>query len=809
VLLALDDLNAEVLEGQLERTLKGPIANATSRAVDIIERRDNLAWCPAIHGLFRRLDPSRELIEASLWYRCLRFLLRHDYLAKEMKAALPRAEGIAIGEAALLALENDPDRSLPLFRRALRSHIPANRSFEAATRHGGDPAASLAALSSVGSVADDLRKEVADPDVLGSIANIPTDSQLDPYATRATLPPDSPSAAVRFRKLREHASGNLGVVYIARDEELNREVALKEIKVKNADHLHSQAKFLLEAEVTGSLEHPGIVPVYGLGHHNDGRPFYAMRFIRGKSLLDAIKRFHADDSLKADPGARLLALQKLLRRFTDVCNAIAYAHSRGVLHRDLKPANVMVGKYGETLVVDWGLAKALGRSGGAPGTVADHDDPLPEVSLHPSTSDHLEATQAGSLVGTPAYMSPEQAGGRLDLLGPASDIYGLGATLYHLITGRPPLSGTTFGEVLSKIQAGEIPRPRAIAPWLDKALEAICLKAMALKPEDRYATPRALADDLDLWIAGEPVAAYPEPFIRRVKRWSRKHSLFSLLVLVCLPSLIEYAFLRSQRKPDWFSTYHLPELARAKENGFVASLEEARIQGANINSSYIDTTAKDKAYLEIFSNYGIDLAALPAELAAERIRSSKIANDLRSAVDDWAASQQSSVTDTRLRAIARATEIDPERVAIRDQIERRDATSLRRLCETWENGRDLDARFRLVFEGLLRLDTAGNLPLLETILRKHPSDFWLNHELGMAYLNVSPPKTTDAVRCLSIAVALRPDSPGAHTNLGQALEREGKLDQAVVEYREAKRIGSRAGVALRRERGRVYDATTP
>jgi serine/threonine protein kinase len=313
------------------------------------------------------------------------------------------------------------------------------------------------------------------------------------------------------------------VVYVARDEELNREVALKEIRERNADHLQYQAKFLLEAEVTGGLEHPGIVPVYGLGHHDDGRPYYAMRFIRGKSLLDAIRRFHADDSLKSDPGARLLALQKLLRRFTDVCNAVAYAHSRGVLHRDLKPDNVMVGKYGETLVVDWGLAKALGTSGEPSGSIIDPDDPLPEASLQPSSTDHLEATQAGSLVGTPAYMSPEQAAGRLDLLGPASDAYGLGATLYHLLAGRPPIQGESLGVVLAKIQSGEVPRPRTLAPWLDPALEAICLKAIALRTEARYASPRGLANDIDLWIADEPVSAWREPWARRARRWVRRH----------------------------------------------------------------------------------------------------------------------------------------------------------------------------------------------------------------------------------------------------------------------------------------------
>ncbi len=443
--------------------------------------------------------------------------LQNDFITRDALIAAMNAWALEkhrpIGEVLVERGDLDPaDRAL--LEQLLDRHV---------AKHGGDPARSLAALSSAEGISADLRRQVADPDVLASIDNVPGGSQADPYATRASSPPLPQSTAVRFRKVREHAAGNLGVVYVAHDDELNREVALKEIKERNADHLHSQAKFLLEAEVTGGLEHPGIVPVYGLGHYDDGRPFYAMRFIRGKSLADAIRRFHADDSLKSDPGRRLLELQKLLRRFTDVCNAVAYAHSRGVLHRDLKPDNVMVGKYGETLVVNWGLAKALGCSSDVASTIVNPEDTLPEASLQPSTSDHLEATQAGSLVGTPAYMSPEQAAGRIDLLGPASDIYGLGATLYHLIVGRPPIGGADLGDLLAKIQAGEFPHPRTLAPWIDPALEAICLKAMALRPESRYVTPRALAEDLDRWIAGEPVTAYPEPWTVRARRWARKH----------------------------------------------------------------------------------------------------------------------------------------------------------------------------------------------------------------------------------------------------------------------------------------------
>jgi serine/threonine-protein kinase len=377
--------------------------------------------------------------------------------------------------------------------------------------HGGDPQQSLAAVSSLSSVKNDL-ESLGDGDLQGFVALI---GQGRPDSQDATLAHRPPFPGLRYRILRPHAKGGLGEVYVAEDTELHREVALKEIQPEHADDPTRRGRFLLEAEITGGLEHPGVVPVYGLGQYADGRPFYAMRFIRGDNLKDAIDRFHSAERAGRDPGERTLALRQLLGRFVDVCQAVAYAHSRGVLHRDLKPGNIMLGKYGETLVVDWGLAKPVGRPEGKPS--AD------EATLRPSSGSGEAATEAGSAVGTPAYMSPEQAAGRLDQLGPATDIYGLGATLYALLTGKAPFSGRHVEEVLVHVQLGKLVPPRRIKPEVPAALEAICLKAMALRPEDRYASGLELAADLEHWLAEEPVTAYREPAAVRLGRWARRH----------------------------------------------------------------------------------------------------------------------------------------------------------------------------------------------------------------------------------------------------------------------------------------------
>lgn len=432
-------------------------------------------------------------------------------------------------------------------------------------QHADDPEQCLAALSVAESLRDDLLR-IADPDIAASVSLVrshvrgkeekeeanadPYSTQhfipqtiipktdaapvsgtvpqetADPFATRIVTPTESKAIAAaresrshsaeRYRVLRMHAKGGLGLVSVAVDGELHREVALKEIQRQHADNVSSRSRFMIEAEITGRLEHPGIVPVYGLGQYEDGRPYYAMRFIRGQSLRKAIDEYHLTlETEQPDPGERLLQLRNLLTRFIAVCQTMEYSHTRGILHRDLKPDNIMLGDFGETLVVDWGLAKAMGQ------TESEKDED--GTRIIPSSSGSTSETLPGSAIGTPQYMSPEQAAGDLNNLTPASDIYSLGATLYHLLTGTTMYERTPLLEVLRRVGSGEWKKPRERKPDISPALEAVCLKALALKPEDRYASAREMSVDIEHWLADEPVSVYQEPFSQRMARWTRRH----------------------------------------------------------------------------------------------------------------------------------------------------------------------------------------------------------------------------------------------------------------------------------------------
>jgi serine/threonine-protein kinase len=457
--------------------------------------------------------------------------LQMDFLSSEqlldaMHAWMRRKDtplGEILRERGLLA-----DRRVGLLDEMVAEHV---------AQHGGDVQASLAALRVEQSLRHGLDR-LDDDDVQASVASLaPTPADIprqnaseDSVAWPATAAPLSATVdGGRFRRLREHARGGLGEVFVALDAELNREVALKEIQDRFADQAESRARFVREAEITGNLEHPGVVPVYGLGAYADGRPYYAMRFIRGESMQEAIARFHEGDADPwRDPGERSLALRELLTRFVAVCNAVGYAHARGVIHRDLKPANVMLGEYAETLVVDWGLARMLDR--------ADGEQTTAERPVPGGAGSGTAATEMGQVVGTPAYMPPEQAAGRHDQLGTASDVFALGATLYCLLTGTAPYSGPDVLAQAARVEFVPVGQRQASLP---AALAAVCGKAMAARPQERYATARVLAEEVGRFLADEPVQAYPEPLGDRLRRWGRRHrSVVSAAVVLLAASVL-------------------------------------------------------------------------------------------------------------------------------------------------------------------------------------------------------------------------------------------------------------------------------
>jgi serine/threonine protein kinase len=421
---------------------------------------------------------------------------------------------------------NNPQRPLLELLARHGNLTDAQRAdLEAAVKRGPAAHASEAPLNDLPSMV----RRLLMPHV--SDVTLASESAFDTRPHQSTRHPTIAAAPAmltpgeRFDIQQVHAQGGLGVVFLARDQEIDRTVALKQIKSQWADDEDSRARFLLEARITGRLEHPGIVPIYALGADATGRPYYAMRLIRGESLLEVLERFHGPRGASTDPRQRMPELRKLLRRFVDVCDAVDYAHSKGVIHRDLKPSNIMVGKYGETLVVDWGLAKVIG---------SDEDVALTtRMVRQPDAHGSGMSTRIGTTIGTPAYMSPEQAAGRNDELGPATDIYSLGATLYHVLTGALPRDvEDDVGVAFAKLQHGAIAPPIVRAEWLPKPLSSICMKALAAKPDGRYASARALSDDIERWLSDEPVRAHKDSLLERAYRWTRNHRTLATSLLV-------------------------------------------------------------------------------------------------------------------------------------------------------------------------------------------------------------------------------------------------------------------------------------
>jgi hypothetical protein len=318
-----------------------------------------------------------------------------------------------------------------------------------------------------------------------------------------------------YEMLRELGCGGMGVACEARQRRLQCNVALKMLRRDRPISAVERQRFQAEAEAIAALDHPHIVPIYEVGEL-EGQAFFCMKLVRGGSLAEHLPRFSADGRA----AARLLAR---------IARAVHDAHQRGVLHRDLKPSNILLDSDGLPYVTDFGLAKRL-ESG-------------------------ADLTQSGAIVGTPGYMAPEQATGKKETITTAADVYGLGAVLYALLTGRPPFTGETPLDTLTKVREQEPESPSNDNPRVDRELEAICLKCLEKEPRRRYASAEALADDLERWLNGEPIQARAVGRLERLGRWCRRNPVVAgltamtaaLLVLVVVFALRERSSAIRQR----------------------------------------------------------------------------------------------------------------------------------------------------------------------------------------------------------------------------------------------------------------------
>ncbi len=702
--------------------------------------------------------------------------------------------------------------------------------------------------------------------------------------------------AGRYTILGEIARGGMGAVMKGRDSGLNRDLAVKVLLEKYRGNVEVTRRFFEEAQICGQLQHPGIVPVHDLGVLPDGRPFFAMKLVKGRTLAEMLAGRPARVEHKPEAQAKdhskepSLALQACEIRATDlprflavfeaVAQAVAYAHSRDVIHRDLKPANVMVGAFGEVQVMDWGLAKVL-----TPGATAG---PAPEAQPEPAYYSVIDsgrdgsdsgATSAGSRLGTPAYMPPEQARGEVERMGKPSDVFSLGAILCEVLTGFPAYRGSSSAETLRRAEFADLGDclSRLDSCGADPALISLARACVAREPGDRPADASSVASSVAAHLAAVQerlraaeiarVEADARAEVERARaesgrarlRMAMAAALSTLLAVVVGGGWFLTSRLAAQARraesdgivgaavakaealageagragPDaieaWRSALSAAESAKAALAGRPASpalagrveashaaaslamsrareraerlvadrrlvrgLDEARLAGAAVKDGHFDTAARTAAYASTFREAGIAFGRQPTAEIAARLSGAEGRERIAAALDDWS-SYAPAALKPDLAAVAGA--IDPARNPLRRAIRSGDRAAL--LAVAREGPAGLTAPAAVLLAGaLIKRDARDEaIAVLRAALARSPGDIWLNHDLGVTLDAAKPPRPEEAVRYLTAALALRPDSAGVHSNLGNALGMQGKPAEAESAHRAAIALDPRYAMA--------------